>query len=971
MGHALRDRRFSDALEGVDLKLGPMTSDELRQAIVGPAQATKVRLDDGLAERIVTEVGQEPGNLPLMEFAMERLWNAREGRRLTHAAYEHIGGIERALTQYADSVLEPMSGEERDRVQRIFLRLVCPGTEETGHTRRTAHRSEFSDADWPLVVRLADKKLVVTGRAAGSGEDDARTWETLDVIHESLIRHWPSLQKWIDTNRDFLAWLDRVRRAAADWKRGQGEFLRGPRLGEAIRRAGERQGDLGPNERAFIEASLRARRIRRVIGAASTVMLAAGVVIAVWIGFDVNGSARASSLVDSFATADTRDVPRIIEQLAPYWRWARPRLVAMANESEPDSKKRLHASLALLPEDPDQVDYLRRRLLTADPVELLVIRNALEEYRASLVGPLRAELIDGKGDPEQRFRAACALAAYDGPGQGQSWEELSPFIVSQLLRAVLANPNHYEPLVHLLRPIRAALLGQLAMAVRDDKRDALVRTWAATVLADYASGMHDILADILMDAEEKQFPPLFEKLRQHKGRAVALLEAELEQRLPEGSERDHRAKRQARAAVALIRLGEPERAWPLLRHSPDPRVRSYIVNWLKPLGAEPKSLVPVITRATPHTPSAQAGGQLQGNSFLFDEDKSVRRAAILALGEFPAVSLVPEQKKVIVEKLLDLYRTDPDAGVHAAAEWTLKQWKEEEMVSSIEKALVRLKRPGDRRWFVNAEGQTFAVINGPVVFRMGSPPNELGRDPDEAQHSRRIPRGFAISTKEVTVEQYERFIKADSKNQSHDVGDVTAHSPDRQGPQVNVSWFDAVAYCNWLSEQEGLEPCYQRNIKGEYAEGMKVAVDFLQRSGYRLPTEAEWEYACRAGTITSRYYGASIDLLEAYAWYFKNSDGRAAPCGTRKPNDFGLFDMLGSIYEWTHDEYVAAYPQGTDEQPSDDTGQAGALTEKSLRVIRGGTYMTIPRYVRTADRSEDPASFHLPNSGFRVVRTCR
>ena len=86
-----------------------------------------------------------------------------------------------------------------------------------------------------------------------------------------------------------------------------------------------------------------------------------------------------------------------------------------------------------------------------------------------------------------------------------------------------------------------------------------------------------------------------------------------------------------------------------------------------------------------------------------------------------------------------------------------------------------------------------------------------------------------------------------------------------------------------------------------YAEGMTIPADVLQRTGYRLPTEAEWEYACRAGAVTSRYYGHSIDLLDAYAWYQANSKDHAWPCGSLFPNDLGLFDMLGNVYEWCQD----------------------------------------------------------------------
>ena len=192
--------------------------------------------------------------------------------------------------------------------------------------------------------------------------------------------------------------------------------------------------------------------------------------------------------------------------------------------------------------------------------------------------------------------------------------------------------------------------------------------------------------------------------------------------------KDRLAERQARAAVALVRMGKAEDVWPLLRHSADPRLRSFIVNWLNPLGADPKLIAAELDRIDlQRQADARPGAAVDGRHPVPSRDLE-RRALILALGTYGTDGLSPGEREPLIGKLLDLYRNDPDAGIHGAAEWTLRQWEQQEKLKELDAELMKLKDRGDRRWFVNSQGQTFAVIDGPVEFRMGSPPTEPNRD---------------------------------------------------------------------------------------------------------------------------------------------------------------------------------------------------------------------------------------------------
>jgi formylglycine-generating enzyme required for sulfatase activity len=253
------------------------------------------------------------------------------------------------------------------------------------------------------------------------------------------------------------------------------------------------------------------------------------------------------------------------------------------------------------------------------------------------------------------------------------------------------------------------------------------------------------------------------------------------------------------------------------------------------------------------------------------------------------------------------------------------------------------------------------LIRGPVQFRMGSPVWEADRmEVNEKPHLRVIGRSFALATKPVTVAQWRQFVK-----ERPDVpGDfVKRYSPESDGPIINVSWFAAAQYCNWLSRKEGIPKeqwCYPDKI----AEGMKPLPDHLKRTGYRLPSEAEWEYACRAGTVTERYYGAGEEFLPRYAWFQGNSRERTWPVGQKRPNGLGLFDMHGNVFTWCQ-ESAFLYPSGRVEDKEDIRDIADIL----IRSLRGCSFSDNAPIVRSAYRVFNRPAYRFINSGLRVCRT--
>ena len=229
--------------------------------------------------------------------------------------------------------------------------------------------------------------------------------------------------------------------------------------------------------------------------------------------------------------------------------------------------------------------------------------------------------------------------------------------------------------------------------------------------------------------------------------------------------------------------------------------------------------------------------------------------------------------------------------------------------------------PDDRRVITNLIGIKLVEIK-PGSFLMGSPASEEGRWDDEIPHKVTLTRGFWMGATPVTQTQWKLVM-----------GHIPSYFHGDDLPVEEVSWDDAVAFCNRLSQ--------------------------MDKRRYRLPTEAEWEYACRAGTTTAYYTGDTETALGEAGWYHGNSGNTSHPVGQKQPNAWGLYDMLGNVFQWCGDWY-GDYPD------SDATDPTGADSGEN-RVIRGGSWSDDPATCRCADRSDYSPDRRYYSFGFRVV----
>ncbi len=279
-GYALSDRRLSDALQNAVYNLGPMSQEELQRAIVQPAAQMQVRLEPGLTDKLMQATWGQAGRLPLLEFALTELWSQQQAGWLTHQAYEALGGVEESLANHAEMIYAQRHPTDQQRVQRIFVQLVEPGV-GTDSSRRLATRDEVGNDNWDLVTQLASARLVVTSRNEVTGE------ETVEVVHEALIRSWRRLEYWLQVDGEFRRWQEELRRSLQQWEKSNQEdeaLLRGKRLADAKDWYDTRQDELSSGEKQFIQRSLavqeqegkhRRRRRQAVISSLIAGLLAA------------------------------------------------------------------------------------------------------------------------------------------------------------------------------------------------------------------------------------------------------------------------------------------------------------------------------------------------------------------------------------------------------------------------------------------------------------------------------------------------------------------------------------------------------------------------------------------------------------------------------------------------------------------------------------------------------------------------
>jgi len=395
------------------------------------------------------------------------------------------------------------------------------------------------------------------------------------------------------------------------------------------------------------------------------------------------------------------------------------------------------------------------------------------------------------------------------------------------------------------------------------------------------------------------------------------------------AEKEEAWREKARLAITALHLGDPSLAQDMCRLRPDPIRRTIFIdefpNWHAP------TRLPALAEEI--------------------DDAAFRSGMCLAVGSVPLEQVTVEAKESWQMIVSDWYEKKSEKGTHSASGWMMRQWK-----LQLPKIAESPQPAEGMEWHVNSIGMTMLKIPDGSFVRTEE------RAKDAIEQTVTLTRSFLLGDREVSRAQFQMFIDDPDAEKPKDwKGALNSYSPTDDHPVQQVSWYDAVLFCNWLSRKEGLEVCYTPSGEKEKISNREhEAWDFdPTKPGYRLPTEAEWEYACRAGTLTAYAVGDDESLLKKYAVY---SVSQTEICGSRFPSSWGLFDCHGNIFEWCYDWYGL---YSSEKAVRDPIGPA----QGSSRVLRGGSFNSYAQSLRSADRDNSYPDGRGSYDGFRAART--
>lgn len=397
----------------------------------------------------------------------------------------------------------------------------------------------------------------------------------------------------------------------------------------------------------------------------------------------------------------------------------------------------------------------------------------------------------------------------------------------------------------------------------------------------------------------------------------------------------HRDVSRSKLAFALLQLGSDAVIRAALRSDASPSLRGSAISGFHSQGL----------------PTSWLADLLEAPQVELD----VKRSVLMALSQYPSSQVSAGQRSQIETKIAELYADELDPGVRSATELLARKWQ---------LTLPVRQRHSQGKELTTVAGDRLVVFKPPGTIWMGSASTEPGRDAKkEPRTAFKMTHDFAVATREVTISQFRQHKPEWAYGKDY--------TPTTSCPVIGITWYDAAKYCRWLSEEEGIpkDQMFYPTIP-EIGPKMRLPEDAIERTGYRLPTAVEWEYACRGGSDSGRWFGFAPGLIDQHAWTGQNSNYVMHPVASLLPNDYGMFDMLGNGMEWPQTP-SASYPGVPTRLLTDRGEEVFDPTDKEGFETRGAAVLYQPRDARASQRNRHAATYQRVYMTFRIARTVK
>ncbi|OYP31622.1 bifunctional serine/threonine-protein kinase/formylglycine-generating enzyme family protein [Rhodopirellula sp. MGV] len=779
-----------------------------------------------------------------------------KGRPWSTKSLQQIGGIDGVGIKFLDESFGPTApAESRTHVEAVerVLALLLP---ETGSDLKGATKSEEE-----------------LRQVAGYGQDRRRFAALLTILDNDLHLITPSdskLQSKGETRQyqlthDYLVpairgWLNRNLRATM---RGRAMLSLADRSEVWNSRKENRHLPSWPEWFKTIvltRASQWDEKQRRMMNVATKKHVLESVVVAVivssamMLGYGWMVRSRAFAITEQLRTANSDDTTEILDQLEHNAYWSLPLLHEMADQNSAISRAGIHSRLGilhLLGSRSGMVDQLVDASAKINRDSLLVVLSELQRCKLAKrhVEHWWEIAIGEKSDQEEKVNAVLALASFaeDDP----RWENQKLAFAEQLLRHMQFHTDEEAIITDHVRS-SAQSLYEPFHKLFVEQSDSALGLQAQRILKDVWGGNMDRMIEIFVDSGSETMLPIAGNLDRFSPEVLIPKLHQVIRQNAAANDSDLCPIRQANASAYLLRKRSFSPHLDLLASHANLEIRTQIVERAALLDA-PADYVNDLVQMT--------------------DDASVKAALLLLLGTSKRENFTQQSLEQSIEIGRSLFVSSPDAELHSAAWWMLgklertSQWLDGQMVE-----LAGQKQQGTQDWYINETGQTFIRVDGPK-------------------------QAIDVCVTEVTRGEFAEFDEEHPLQK--DRQEFNRRCPTDQTPVILTDWFDAVAYCRWLTEQEGLgeeDQCYPPTVDEQ--KGVGIYSDFRRRRGYRLLFPDEWEHVCFGGTESTTFgWGNDPKLVSAYgskAGQFQVNTSVTS----MKPLPTGVFGMYGGVREW-------------------------------------------------------------------------